>query len=245
VSGKLEYRVFSWRDRLVLAVLPRVVAAWIAVVGGTLRFVVVVEDGAEAAAVPARGIYCFWHECTFAAGWFFRRYNACILISRSFDGELIARTLGLLGFRSVRGSSSRGAVAGFLQLRQEVMGGGLAIFTADGPRGPVHRSKMGPVKLSQRTGVAIGCFHLEPERAWRLGSWDGFALPVPFSRVVVSWARSVPAAVADADAGELERVRGEVDAALERARLQAQAWLRVKGVRGEVDGLAGRGGKRG
>ena len=231
MTAKLEYRVFSWWDRLVLAVLPRVVTVWIALVGKTLRFVVVEEPGAEAASIPARGIYCFWHECTFAAAWYFRRYNACILISRSFDGELIARTLGLLGFRSVRGSSSRGAVAGLLQLRQEVMSGGLAIFTADGPRGPVHRSKLGPVKLAQRTGVAIGCFHLEPERAWRLGSWDRFALPLPFSRVVVSWARSVPAAVADAGEGELERVRGELDAALERARLQAQRWVRVKGGR--------------
>ncbi len=224
-KSTVNVRVFSWRDRLVLAVLPRVVALWIAAVGVTLRFTTVVEDGAEAAAIPARGIYCFWHQCTFSAAWYFRRYNACILISRSFDGELIARTLGLLGFRSVRGSSSRGAVAGLLQLRQEVVRGGLAIFTADGPRGTVHRSKLGPVKLAQRTGLPLGCFHLEPERAWRLGSWDRFALPLPFSQVAVSWARSVPAPVADVDEEELERVRAELDGALERARLQAEAWL--------------------
>ncbi len=223
---KPERRVFAWRDRLVLALLPRLVALWIAAIGVTLRFVVIAEKGAQAAPLPARGIYCFWHQCTFSAGWYFRKYNACILISRSFDGELIARTLWLLGFRSVRGSSSRGAVAGLLQLRQEVARGGLAIFTADGPRGPAHRSKLGPVKLAQRTGVPIGCFHLEPERAWRLSSWDRFAIPKPFTRVVVSWARSVPAVVANAGDAQMEQSRLDVDAALERARLHAEAWVK-------------------
>ncbi len=190
-------------------------------IGCTLRFTVSSEEGAQPAPLPARGIYCFWHQGTFPAGWYFRRYNACILISRSFDGELIARTLGLLGFRSVRGSSSRGAVAGLLALRAEVERGGLAIFTADGPRGPAFRSKMGPVKLAQTTGEPIGCFHLQPERAWMLRSWDRFLIPKPFSRVVVSWARSIPAPPAGAGPEELEQIRSNLDAALERARAQA------------------------
>ena len=223
-SRKPEARSFSNRERLLLAVVSRLAALWIAAIGVTLRFVVIAEQGAEPAPLPARGLYCFWHQCTFSAGWYFRRYNACILISRSFDGELIARTLGRLGFRSVRGSSSRGAVAGLLALRQEVVCGGLAIFTADGPRGPVHQAKLGPVKLAQRTGVPIGCFHLEPVRAWRLRSWDQFTIPKPWTRVIVSWARSVPAPAPDADLDELERTRQALDEALERAQAQALAW---------------------
>lgn len=204
-----------------LAVIPRLVALAIALIGATLRFEVIAEDGAAPAPLPARGIYCFWHQCTFGAGWYFRRYNACILISRSFDGELIARTLGLLGFRSVRGSSSRGAVAGLLALRDEIERGGLGIFTADGPRGPLHSAKMGPVKLAQRTGRPIGCFHIHAERAWQLRSWDRFAIPKPFSRATVSWARSVPAPALDAMPEVLEQTRAALDAALERARLRA------------------------
>ena len=218
-------RVFSRREQLLLAVVPRLAAALITLVGSTLRFVVLTEDGAAAAPLPARGMYCFWHGCTFSAAWYFRRYNACILISRSLDGELIARTLGRLGFRSVRGSSSRGAVAGLLALRQEIERGGLGIFTADGPRGPVHKAKLGPVKLAQRTGRPLGCFHLEPERAWTLRSWDRFQIPRPWSRVVVSWACSVPAPARDAAVAELEETRAALDAALERARAAALAFL--------------------
>ncbi len=222
-DGQAERRPFSLRERILLAVVSRFVALWIALIGVTLRFVVIAEEGAAPAPLPARGIYCFWHQCTFSAGWYFRRYNACILISRSFDGEMIARTLGLLGFRSVRGSSSRGAVAGLLALRAEVERGGLAIFTADGPRGPAFQSKLGPVKLAQRTGSPIGCFYLLPERAWTLRSWDRFAIPKPWTRVVVSWARSVPAPEDDADS--LEGTRQALDTTLERARANALARL--------------------
>lgn len=210
---------------MALALVSRAVALWIAAIGITLRFEGIAEPGAAPAGIPARGIYCFWHQCTFSAAWYFRKYNACILISRSFDGELIARTLGMLGFRSVRGSSSRGAVGGWLALRHEVQRGGLAIFTADGPRGPRFTAKLGPVKLAQRTQQPIGCFHLEPERAWRLRSWDQFAIPKPFSRVLVSWSESVTAPVPDGDAAELEQTRVRLDAALLRARLHAVATL--------------------
>ena len=223
---KPDKREFTWRERILIALVSRVASLLIAAIGSTLRFEVVAEEGAIPPAIPAHGIYCFWHECTFSAGWYFRRYNACILISRSFDGELIARTLGLLGFRSVRGSSSRGAVGGLLALRAEIEREGLGIFTADGPRGPRHRAKLGPVKLAQRTRTPIGCFHLEAAHAWTLPSWDRFAIPRPFSRVVVSWARSV--APPDAQAGEagLEQTRTALNDALERARSQAIAHLR-------------------
>ena len=159
------------------------------------------------------------------AGWYFRRFHPHVLISRSFDGELIARTLALLGYRTVRGSSSRGAVAGLLGLRSVVETGGLAIFTADGPRGPIYRAKTGPVKLAQLTGAAIGSFYLAPQRFWTLGSWDRFLIPKPFSRVAVYYARNVPAPAAAASTAELEATREQLDAALERARFAATARL--------------------
>ena len=99
---------------------------------------------------------------------YFRSTRATILISRSFDGELITRILGLFGFRAVRGSSSRGAREGLLGLKEVIESGRPAIFTADGPRGPIYQTKMGPIKLAQMTGAPIGAFHLEPEHAWAM-----------------------------------------------------------------------------
>lgn len=196
-------------------------------VSRTWRFETIAEQGA--AALPygegaGARIFCFWHQCVLPCAAYFRRTHATILISRSFDGELITRTLRLFGFRAVRGSSSRNAREGLLGLMQVIERGEPAIFTADGPRGPIYQTKMGPVKLAQLTGAPIGAFHLEPEHAWVVNSWDRFLVPKPFTRIVVSWARYTYVA-ADLAPQEFEPKREELNAAIERARLRALAHL--------------------
>jgi lysophospholipid acyltransferase (LPLAT)-like uncharacterized protein len=211
---------------LALAVVPRLTALVLAVIGATLRFEVVTEEGAVPATPPAKGIFCFWHRCTLPCGWYFRKFRCSILISQSFDGELIARTLGLLGYNSVRGSSSRGGAAGLLALQGVLERGLPVVFTADGPRGPIYQTKIGPVKLAQMTGAEMGSFYLLPERAWVMRSWDQFLIPKPFSRVAVSWARAVAPPAKTDSAEALEVKRQELNDALERARLQAENHFR-------------------
>ena len=213
------------RQRLALWLVPRLAALLIAGIGLTLRFEDVAEQGAVVQTPPSAGIFCFWHQCTFLAGWRFRRFHPHVLISRSFDGELIARTLARFGYRTVRGSSSRGGVSGLLELRALVQAGRLVVFTADGPRGPIHVAKAGPVKVAQMTGAPVGSFHLQPEHAWTLQSWDRFMIPRPFSRVVVAWSRMVPAPTAGAGNEELDACRKALDAAIERARHLAMSRL--------------------
>jgi len=206
-----------------LAVIPPVVWLLLRVVGMTWRFEAIAEEGVD----PMIGgmgagaeIFCFWHQCVLPCAVYYRKTGATILISQSFDGELITRILGLLGFNAVRGSSSRGAREGLLGLQDVIESGRPAIFTADGPRGPIYQTKMGPIKLAQMTGARIGAFHLEPERAWVMGSWDRFLVPKPFTRIVVSWARwtNVPS---DLAAEEFEPKRVELNEAIERARTRA------------------------
>jgi lysophospholipid acyltransferase (LPLAT)-like uncharacterized protein len=166
---------FTFTQRLVLAVVPRVVWALLRVVSLTWRFEVIAEQGVIPVVYgerPGPEIYCFWHQCVLPCTVYFERSHAVILISKSFDGELITRILRMFGFDAVRGSSSRSAREGLLGLKQVIETGRTAIFTADGPRGPIYRTKMGPIKLAQMTGAPIGAFHLEPERAWVMSSWD-------------------------------------------------------------------------
>ena len=216
---------FSFGQRVALWWVPKLTALLLAAVGATLRFEVIAEAGVTPATPPARGIFCFWHRCTLPAGWYFRKFRCSILISQSFDGELIARTLSLLGYGTVRGSSSRGGAAGLMAMRDVIARGEPVVFTADGPRGPVYQTKTGPVKLAAMTGEPIGCFYLLPRRAWIAPSWDRFLVPLPFSRVVVSWARAVEAPPAGADATTLAAKRNELNDALERARHNAEAHL--------------------
>jgi len=218
---------FTFSQRLVLAFVPLVMRGFIWIVGLTWRFEVIAEEGVTPVLFgekPGPEIYCFWHQCVLPCTVYFRHSRAVILISRSFDGELITRILKMFGFGAVRGSSSRGGREGLLGLAHVIKRGNTAIFTADGPLGPIYRTKMGPVKLAQISGAPIGAFHLEPEHAWTMRSWDHFLVPKPFTKIVVSWAQwtHVPADFPD---GELETKRQELNDAIERARLRALAHL--------------------
>jgi lysophospholipid acyltransferase (LPLAT)-like uncharacterized protein len=218
---------FTLIQRLVLAVLPRLVWALFSLWGRTWRFEVIAEEGVtpvpDGVQSPS-GIFCFWHQCVLPCTVYFRASHAVILISQSFDGELITRILLLFGFGAVRGSSSRGSREGLMGLKHIVESDRTAIFTADGPRGPIYQTKMGPIKLAQLTGAPIGAFHLEPEHAWVIRSWDRFLIPKPFTRICVSWAKAtlVPA---DLAADGFEPKRQELTAAIERARLRAYEYF--------------------
>lgn len=209
-------------QRLAIAILPRLAALVLRVLEWTLRYEVAAEPGAAPAKPPGSQIWCLWHRCLIPCICYFRKeFTPTVLISRSYDGELIARTIELLGYRTVRGSSSRYGASGLLALAKAAEEGYPAAFTADGPRGPVYRVKPGAAKLAQMTGREIGIFYALPEKAWLLRSWDRFIIPKPFSRVVVSFGRNVPAP-SNGSSEALEATRREVEAALERARLNAE-----------------------
>ena len=203
--------------------MPPLVALILRLIGATLRFEYVCEPGVVPPTEASRGIYCFWHRCALPALLYFRGKLRCsILVSQSFDGELIARTVERFGFDAVRGSSSREGAAGLLGLARVVDAGSIAVFTADGPRGPQYRAKPGAVKLAQMTQAEIGSIYLLPERAWVVNSWDRFLVPKPFSRVAVSWAHKVPAPAEASSDAELEGARAQLETALETARRLAE-----------------------
>jgi lysophospholipid acyltransferase (LPLAT)-like uncharacterized protein len=226
VTSASEAR-FTLTQRVVLALAPRIVWALLWLVGCTWRYRVIAEEGVTPVLFgerPGPEIYCFWHQCVLPCTMYFRRSRAIILISRSFDGELITRILRIFGFDAVRGSSSRGGGEGLMSLKQVIETGRTAIFTADGPRGPIYQTKMGPIKLAQLTGAPIGAFYLLPERAWVLNSWDRFLVPKPFTRICVSWARWTHVSQR-LPSGQMEAKRQELNAALERARMRALSYF--------------------
>jgi lysophospholipid acyltransferase (LPLAT)-like uncharacterized protein len=184
---------FSFKQRLILAIVPPLAYMIICLLGVTLRY----EDLAEPGAVPAYHtppplIYALWHRCLLACAWRFRNGNLHILISRSFDGELIARTVERLGFVAVRGSSSRDGAVGLRNLQRAYQENNYIAITADGPRGPSQIAKPGVTQLAQLVGAPVGAIYVHPHRAWILRSWDRFLIPKPFSRVTVGWAVPAP-----------------------------------------------------
>jgi lysophospholipid acyltransferase (LPLAT)-like uncharacterized protein len=185
---------YTLKQRLALAIVPRLASMAIRCLGVTLRYRDVCDPGATPGYdIPPPAVYAFWHRCLLAGAWRFRRYGLTILISRSFDGELIARTVERLGFVAVRGSSSRDGTVGLRSLHRAYLAGNYCAITADGPRGPALVAKPGVVHLAQLLDTSVSTCYIHPHSAWQLRSWDGFLIPKPFSRVTIAWTVPVPA----------------------------------------------------
>jgi hypothetical protein len=205
---------FTRKQRLLVAIIPPIAALLIRALGATLRYRDVSAPGtAVGIEIPGPTIFAFWHRTLLIAAHRFRNHGIAILISASFDGELIARTVALLGFHPVRGSSSRGGSSGLRAMAEAYTEGHICAFTADGPRGPNMIAKPGPVQLANLTAAQwVGAFHGHPSRAWQLRSWDRFLIPKPFSTVTFAW----PAHVAP----ELAAVQRALDEAVRMAANQ-------------------------
>ncbi|HEX5284875.1 MAG TPA: DUF374 domain-containing protein [Bryocella sp.] len=190
---------FTRKQRILLATIPPIAALLIRALGATLRYRDINALDATGKRVPVGidipgpTIFAFWHRTLLVCAHRFRNKQIAILISPSFDGELIARTVAMLGFYPVRGSSSRGGASGLRAMAEAYAEGHRCAFTADGPRGPNMVAKPGPVQLAQLTGATwIGAYYALSDRRWELNSWDHFIIPKPFSTVIFAWPAHVP-----------------------------------------------------
>lgn len=105
------------------------------------------------------------------------------LISTHSDGEIIARIVEGLGYRTARGSSSREGTRALRELIGALRDGEQIAVTPDGPRGPRHSFALGVVHAAARTQTPVIVARALASRAWVLRSWDRFVIPKFFARV--------------------------------------------------------------
>lgn len=155
----------------------------------TWRFVRVDEDNLFAgckASVAGSCIVVSWHENILGILTSLRRERLAPLASLSRDGGLIAAVIQMLGFRTVRGSSSRGGPEARDELVSVTREGFWPTITPDGPRGPRRVLKSGVIDVARRSGVAVVPFAPVASRSWVLvRSWDQFRIPKPFAKIHV------------------------------------------------------------
>ncbi len=163
-------------------------------------------------------LFVLWHEALLPLLWQHRRQGIAIVVSEARDGEYLAGFAETIGYRLVRGSSTRGAARALLGAVRVLKAGHPVAFTPDGPRGPRRELKPGVVAAAQRAGVRILPIHAEARRAWRFASWDRFMLPKPFARVRITYGE--PFLVAAGDEGlarGLEMTRSAMNQVVEDA----------------------------
>jgi len=213
----LDARRFSLRQRLSLGLISWASYLAISLIGPTLRYSISWEElpSPPEATYEKPVIYAFWHRAVFAGAWLWRKAGAAVMVSRSFDGEYIARTIEKLGFVAVRGSSSRGGAAALLGLKSQLEQGNPVVFTIDGPRGPKYVAKPGPVLLARASGVPMAAFYVALSDAWVLKTWDELMIPKPFAKALVRFSAKVRVPV-DADDARMEEFHRGLQVALER-----------------------------
>jgi len=137
-----------------------------------------------------KAIVAFWHQRFFGAMGYIRKFRSLApsaIISKSRDGEMIARIARRLGVRPVRGSSSRGGKEALAAMVADLSLHPAAIHAVDGPQGPKGTVKAGVIRMAQLSQAAIFPVCISLERAWITRSWDRFLIPKPFSRILIRW----------------------------------------------------------
>jgi lysophospholipid acyltransferase (LPLAT)-like uncharacterized protein len=134
-------------------------------------------------------VFLLWHEALLPLLWQHRGQGIAIVVSEARDGQYLSELAGSLGYRAVRGSSTRGGARALLGAVRELKAGRSIAFTPDGPRGPRRELKPGVIAAAQRGGGVIVPIHAEADRAWRLHSWDRFMIPQPLARVLITYGR--------------------------------------------------------
>jgi lysophospholipid acyltransferase (LPLAT)-like uncharacterized protein len=130
------------------------------------------------------------------------------------------------GWKIVRGSSSKGAVRGLIELLKVLRKGAGLIMTPDGPRGPIYHIEPGGIYLAQKTGAPLIPMALVFDKKWiSQKSWDLFVIPKPFTRSVIYFGEPV---WIDPELSEeqLEQAKEKLQTALHQANQHGEEVLR-------------------
>lgn len=213
------------KEKLYKYVIPPVLFAVIYLVGKTLRVQFINRDVENQLEKKGQTrIYTLWHGRLFYFPFlysFSKKYN--ILISPSGDGEVVARTLKLFGFLTIRGSSYKKAGAAMLKLVRTIKKGNSVGVVGDGSRGPRFKAKKGIINLAYLTGVPILPVVYGAKNKIELNSWDRFVIPFPFSKIKVMYGKPV---YVDKKGGEkyLQGKLEELETELKNITLKVDSW---------------------
>jgi lysophospholipid acyltransferase (LPLAT)-like uncharacterized protein len=172
---------------------------------GTLRVEILSPEPTN---VARPYIFTLWHGRLLPLTWLHRNQGVYTLISRSGDGEYIARVVERWGYHAIRGSSSRGGGPALREIVKAARAGNSIAVTPDGPRGPRQKLKRGVLTAAQLSGLPLLPVSAAATRAWWMEGWDRFLVPKPFSRLYVRYGNPV---YVPRDAGENELVQIETD----------------------------------
>ena len=168
-------------------------------------------------------IFALWHsdQCAIHGVPYERHGQVHILISRSMDGEIIARAVESLDFKTIRGSENKiigtqtvrnkGGVSAALQMQEVLNQGDSVAIMVDGPKGPVHKVKNGIINTAKHTGARIiPLIWYSPNKSFlHLPTWDKMTFPLGFTKLVNLYGEAITVP-ADSDKENDEKIKEQI-----------------------------------
>jgi lysophospholipid acyltransferase (LPLAT)-like uncharacterized protein len=195
-------------------VIPgRAVRLLFAALARTWRFHTV---GEEHLAGMRRGgggfVFALWHCTLLPLLWWHRRQDVTLLVSRHADGALLTDSATRLGYRVVRGSSTRGGATALRAMTRVLASGATVAVTPDGPVGPARVAKPGAVVAARQAQVPILPVAAAASAVWKLRSWDRLLVPRPFARIRVAYGPPLEPGSSDAPEHAARELARRLDA---------------------------------
>ena len=181
----------------------------------------------QEAAFLSRGqpvLYTVWHGQLAYVIYYFRHRQGILMVSPSFDGQLLGRTAGHLGYILLHGSRHKGGARVIRDMAAHLRRGRCAGLIADGSRGPRHKVQKGPLVLARETRAPLLPLAVAASRKVTLNTWDRFELPLPFGRVAMLFGEPLHIPP-DARGPHLEFWRRELQDRLLRLYRQSQEYF--------------------
>jgi len=212
---------FSWGQRLLYWLVVNLGGRLLRLIFATCRVEILSPEEKKRyfdEGRPAIGVT--WHRAAIFCLYYFGPQRAAIMVSRSRDGEYLARFTEMMGCIAVRGSSQRGGHAALMAMVDFLKSGqGLyAATVADGPRGPRYRAKKGMIALAMHTGLPLIPLMWSSNRVWVFKkAWDRTMIPKPFAKIKIMAGRelSFPPQMTSE---QIEAARRELEDELNRLR---------------------------
>ena len=173
----------------------------------------------------AKLIFVLWHGRISVPIYVHRKEGLAPMISLHADGEMIAQTVYKLGYRPVRGSSTRGGKKAFYDLVKKIKNGTVGVMIPDGPQGPRHHFKSGTLYLAQLSDAYLLPVTFSANRKIVFNSWDKFTIPLPFSKNMILYGKPIKVPN-NSSSRVLVKIRASFEQQMIQLELQADEFFR-------------------
>ena len=109
--------------------------------------------------------------------------KASVIVSKHFDGEILAKLFDYLNIKPMRGSTKKGAKEVLFAALRSAKNGNDILISPDGPRGPRHHLQNGAIAIALKMKLPVKVLNYKPRAYWQLNSWDKMLIPKPFTQL--------------------------------------------------------------